>query len=351
MPPRGNNNSSNGGQQEQMARRGSSGGLELITEAQHQGRVRTRDRKYLYWRRYQPTGVGGSTHEGYGTVVIVHGFGEHVGSYEVLAQHIVQKSGYQVVSYDQRGYGQSEGKRGHVDSANQVLSDLQLIIKEVVVTRPVYLFGHSSGGLWVLLYGIKMELDSKMERVDGVISSAPYLKLTVDIPIWQKRVISFISKVWKSYSIEAAIDPQKLTHDEHMQKIYQEDPLLTWSISAKHLVEISKAGLYVLQNASKLTVPLFVTHGSEDLVTDYRASQQFYENVSSVDKQFMLEWGLYHDLHMEIQRDSVFNRVTYWLSRRHMLLELIEKEENSQRSDIDSQPTIELAYNQGQQQP
>ena len=46
------------------------------------------------------------------SLIIIHGLGEHQDRYKHVAAHF-SKDGFQVYSYDQRGHGQSEGKRGH----------------------------------------------------------------------------------------------------------------------------------------------------------------------------------------------------------------------------------------------
>ena len=45
-----------------------------------------------------------------GSVLIVHGLGEHIGRYEHVAAHL-NAWGWNVVGYDQRGHGASAGAR------------------------------------------------------------------------------------------------------------------------------------------------------------------------------------------------------------------------------------------------
>jgi alpha-beta hydrolase superfamily lysophospholipase len=47
-----------------------------------------------------------------GTVLVVHGLGEHIGRYAQVAAELNAR-GWRVVGYDQRGHGASEGGRGH----------------------------------------------------------------------------------------------------------------------------------------------------------------------------------------------------------------------------------------------
>ena len=45
-------------------------------------------------------------------ICLVHGFGEHSSRYEHVAKYFTDNQ-YAVISYDARGHGRSEGKRGN----------------------------------------------------------------------------------------------------------------------------------------------------------------------------------------------------------------------------------------------
>ena len=85
-------------------------------------------------------------------VVIVHGYAEHSGRYEALAETLVSE-GYAVYALDHRGHGQSGGKRASVRVFREYVDDLARFIDRVRETRPEpprFLFGHSMGGLIAL---------------------------------------------------------------------------------------------------------------------------------------------------------------------------------------------------------
>jgi alpha-beta hydrolase superfamily lysophospholipase len=83
-----------------------------------------------------------------GTVLIVHGLGEHAQRYVRLAADLCA-AGWQVQSWDQRGHGDSEGARGAVTTSTSLLDDLALVLRTLrdeEVPRPLVLLGHSMGG-------------------------------------------------------------------------------------------------------------------------------------------------------------------------------------------------------------
>lgn len=359
------------------------------------GKLRTRDGTRLFFRRYTLSDMPKAN------VVLLHSFGEHCGMYEHVSKRLMH-SAFCVVAFDQRGYGQSEGRRGHFAVFDKILTDISDIIEHCVVYRdvPTFLYGHCSGGTAAIQYVLKLkevappfvpekhteerhahsepsvaatgstaaatsasavsttahrpnESNSHMparsmsistrrspsagsrthsgrrrrgigagrtlslEPVDGLIVTSPYLRLTVDSPSWQKKIIQFISKAYKSYLVQADISIFKLTRDKLMQHAIKEDPFRTSDITVKQLVEWDKRGSDSLCRAGDVDLPILVMHGSQDPVTDHRATAQFFTECQSDDKEFVLLPNFLHNVHMEIDRERhVFSKMVQWLNRR-----------------------------------
>ena len=53
-------------------------------------------------------------------IALVHGMGEHSGRYRRFAEYLTGK-GIAIISFDQRGHGKSQGKKGHITHYNQLL--------------------------------------------------------------------------------------------------------------------------------------------------------------------------------------------------------------------------------------
>lgn len=71
----------------------------------------TEDGLQLYAQGWQPDT------EPRGVICLVHGLGEHSGRYAHLAAFLNQ-AGYALLTFDLRGHGKSEGRRGHVHPAS-----------------------------------------------------------------------------------------------------------------------------------------------------------------------------------------------------------------------------------------
>src|SRR4051795_13717340 len=84
--------------------------------------IRTRDGMALV-RRDWPSA------DARGTIVIVHGLGEHIGRYAHVAERLNAQR-WRVVGYDQRGHGASPGERGRLAADDDLLADLAAVLDE-----------------------------------------------------------------------------------------------------------------------------------------------------------------------------------------------------------------------------
>ena len=135
-------------------------------------KISTRDGTTLMVRWWKRTG------RPRGTVLVVHGLGEHAGRYVKLAMHLT-KQGFDCVTYDLRGHGKSEGRRGAVRRADDHLDDLTLVMDVVRRAHPqnrFFLLGHSMGGQ------IAAQVVARRYRpVDGLILSSPALAVKTNL--------------------------------------------------------------------------------------------------------------------------------------------------------------------------
>ncbi len=102
-------------------------------------------------------------------LVIVHGLCEHQGRYDYLAD-IFRKAGIATYRFDHRGHGRSEGERTYYGDFNELLDDTNVVVDMAIEENPnipVFLMGHSMGGVTVALYGAKYP-DKKLK---GLVTS------------------------------------------------------------------------------------------------------------------------------------------------------------------------------------
>ena len=97
-------------------------------------------------------------------ILLIHGLGEHSGRYLNLIQDF-NDNNISVFTIDIRGHGKSEGKRGHSPYYEQLMSDIQYFVKDVIYktsNQKHFLYGHSMGGNLVINYSLQK--DEKITR-------------------------------------------------------------------------------------------------------------------------------------------------------------------------------------------
>lgn len=243
---------------------------------------------------------------------IVHGMGEHTELYRHVAEMFVEQ-GYAVLLFDQRGHGQTEGQRGHAPTYEHLLEGIDRMLEEADKRYPGvprFLYGHSMGGNVTVNYLLRRKPD-----IQGAIISSPWLKLAFDPPKLTYVMGSLMERLYPQYSNYRPMRPNNLTSDPVMIRRIEEDTVRHGHITARFFFGVARAGRWALQHAAELGVPILLLHGGNDKVTSIHASRQFSER--SLGKAEFREWpGLKHELHNELDRDTVFTAMVDWVERR-----------------------------------
>lgn len=246
-------------------------------------------------------------------ILISHGFGEHCGRYGALTDHLVGHN-YSVTAYDHRGHGLSDGLPGHVESFNEYDEDLAKVIATVrsrSETRPLFLIGHSMGGLIALRY-----LERRTGALSGAIISAPLIEVAVAVPAHKLMIARVGARMNPRFRLDNAINPADLSRDPEVGRAYAVDPLVNRKVSTKWFAEATKAMLEVAERADQITTPVLVMHGTEDRLASVDATRRVFERIGASDKELVIYSGFYHELFNEPEKQEVFERVTEWLDKR-----------------------------------
>ncbi|GJM32636.1 MAG: lysophospholipase [Saprospiraceae bacterium] len=241
---------------------------------------------------------------------LVHGLGEHINRYNHLASYFTKKN-YTVIGYDQRGHGQSEGKRGHTPDIDSLLDGISQLLVEVELRHPdlpVFLYGHSMGGGIVLNYVLR-----RHPTIAGAIVTAPWIELAFQ-PSSSLVILGKIMRfLHPKFSQPNDLDTGHLSHDPNVEKDYLADPLVHNKVSSALGIGMLEAGKWLLAFKGKVNIPLLIMHGTDDQITSAQASERFAAQLSG-DVTFKSWEGLYHEIHNEIQQDQIFSFANKWMS-------------------------------------
>lgn len=247
-----------------------------------------------------------------GVLVNVHGLGDHSGLYPTVSDHFTA-CGFAVHAADLRGNGRSPGRRGHVREWREYREDLACFV--ALVRReepglPLFLLGHSLGGLVVLDYVLQHP-----EGVRGVIVSAtPLGPLGVPAPLLLLGRIA--SRVWPGFSLETGMDLSGLARDPAVVDQVLGDPLFHRRGSARLSTEVVAAIERVQAGAPRFPAPLLVLHGTDDRMVPPDGSRAFTARVGHPDHRLIEYEGGYHALFADVGRERVLADVEAWLVAR-----------------------------------
>jgi alpha-beta hydrolase superfamily lysophospholipase len=250
------------------------------------------------------------------SVVFLHGVGEHIGRYEAIFESFAEQ-GYSCYGFDQRGFGRSEGKRGHIGSFIDYVDDLAQFISEVVNKddsfKPVFLFGHSMGTIVILAYALRYSC-----HIQGLIISSCPLKLAYRFADMGSFLADALSGIAPRLNIPNLIDPAELTDDPQMIEAFKHDPHIVKTVSINWLHEFKLARENILHEAGRILVPTLICHGSGDRIASIAGAYSLYEKLGSEDKSLAVFDGLKHELlnHRPNEKAQVLKKVLGWLNAR-----------------------------------
>lgn len=190
-------------------------------------------------------------------VLLLHGIAEHSGRYEHIGATLASE-GFSVRSYDHHGHGRSGGKRGHVDSFDVFLEDVEDNLAELRSEGlPVVLMAHSMGGLIAFDYAV-----SGRPLPDVLVLSGPALGATV--PLWQRLAAPILGRLTPRFFIPSEFDGSLLSTDPDVGKLYEDDPLRVAGATAGLGFALFSAMKRANQRIGRLSIPTMVVHGGDD---------------------------------------------------------------------------------------
>ncbi|RMH87246.1 MAG: alpha/beta hydrolase [Actinomyces sp.] len=260
----------------------------------------TRDGLLQLRRRWRPATPARAA------VLVLHGIAEHSGRYEHVGGRLAAH-GFDVVAIDQRGYGRSGGRRGHVDSWDQFLDDVEDQMAQVrSLDLPVVLLGHSMGGLIATSY-----VTDERPAPDLLVLSGP--ALGADVP-WHLRVAApLLGTLWPTLVIRDEGDPSVLATDPAVGERFYADPLRVPYPTARLGRELLRAIAKARSRIDRVTMPTLVVHGGDDTLVPTEASA-ILEDLPNVTRRVYP--GLRHEVFNEPVGLDIVDEVAAWIDER-----------------------------------
>jgi len=246
-----------------------------------------------------------------GSILLTHGMGEHSGRYH----HVVQRlnaAGVRVLTWDLRGHGRSEGRRGDIRRYDLLIDDL-LEVWSLARSGPgpIFLYGHSLGGQITLNFAVRHRPETA-----GLVITSPWLRLAFAPSRWKLSLAWMAAHLRPSFTQETDVAPGRLSRDLDFLMAMPDLDLIHHRMSARMFRALTAGARRASRDAAQLTYPILLVHGSRDPVTSVSATEQLFGSLRSADKSLVIVPEALHETHNDLCRESVLSQITAWLDAR-----------------------------------
>jgi alpha-beta hydrolase superfamily lysophospholipase len=235
-------------------------------------------------------------------VLIAHGYGEHGGRYEHVAQRLVDDLGAVVYAPDHRGHGRTDGATGLVEDGEGITADLHDVADAARAEHPglpVALIGHSMGGLIAARYAQRFG-----DELGALVLSSPVLG----------RNEAFEQLLAMDPIPDIPIDPAILSRDPAVGEAYAADELVYHGPFQRTTLEQMFAAVgRVAEDGGFGDFPTLWIHGSDDQLVPLDITRPAIEHVRGSNLQEHIYEGGRHELFNETNRDEVLDDVVAFL--------------------------------------
>ena len=255
-----------------------------------------------------------------GVLAIVHGLGEHSGRYCSVVKAAIG-AGYAVFGFDNQGHGKSEGQRGHIRSWQDYRDNVQAFLQLVRAQEPaapLFVMGHSLGGLIVLDYVLRSAQTARFEalQVEGIVISAPPMKPVGGTAHSTRAIFAkLLSGLLPRFTLKMCLDAGGLSRDRAVEARAQQDPLVHPYVTLRWGAETISTIEWVKKHIGQLSLPILLTHGGADPLIDPAGSTALFEDIAAPEKTLHIYPDSYHEPHNDLDVDVVTADIVAWLEQ------------------------------------
>jgi alpha-beta hydrolase superfamily lysophospholipase len=247
-----------------------------------------------------------------GTIVLVHGLGEHAGRYDHVARRL-NAWRFAVRGYDHYGHGESGGTRGGLPAESRLVDDLGDVIdstrQRMAAGEPLIVLGHSMGGLVAACLAALAQV-----RIDALVLSSP--ALDAGLTPLQKLLLATLPRVAPRLTVSNGVDPHWVSRDPAVVAAYQADPRVHNRISARLARFIAEAGPSVVAHAPEWSVPTLLMYAGSDHLVNPAGSRAFAQAAPPAVVTSVCFDDHYHEIFNEPDNAPVFETLRRWLDQQ-----------------------------------
>jgi dipeptidyl aminopeptidase/acylaminoacyl peptidase len=259
----------------------------------------------------------------YPTIILNHGF---AGVKEFLLPNFARRfcqNGYAALTFDYRGFGESEGIPGKLSPQNQII-DIRNALTflqsfEEIDAEKIGLWGTSYGGAnSIVVAGIDKRVKCLVAQLtfgDGARVITNHLSEEE-----KERLNETLMKVWvktvvKNKVMLVGID--KVLTDEQSLEFYRKNVEKTPSLKIKlPFLTIKETMEYKPEQYLKMVdVPILIVGAENDRVNPKQESESLYEKANHPKELFMVKQATHYDLYEGDKFEKVVQKQLEWFNK------------------------------------
>lgn len=245
-------------------------------------------------------------------LLLFHRGHEHSGR----LQELVDKLGlddFAVFAWDARGNGRSEGPRDYAENFACYLKDADLFARHVsreygIPLQNMAVLGHSVGAAVVAAW-----VHDFAPRLRAVVLATPAFRIRLYFP-FAVPLLRLALRLGLMKKVPSYVKARVLTHDPDHIRQYNQDTLITHSISTNILLDLYDTSTRILEDASAIQTPVLLLTVGSDWVVDIKAQRRFFERLGSPTKVMEFYPRFYHALFHEQERDRPIERTRRFIT-------------------------------------
>ena len=256
---------------------------------------------YRYWQVGAPA-----------TLLWMHGLGAHSGWFIDIGNNLAAE-GINFYAMDHHGFGRSGGVRGHVESWQTYLHDIDHMVDRIrqdVPNGKIYLLGHSMGGVFATHYAA-----AHQAKLGGVILLNPWIGDTAKVKLGQ--VLSIVAGGMRGSQKVVHFAESKatlgMTSNPDADALLQNDPYWVYARTKGFYWQILQMRTKTLACAAKITIPALVLQADKDLSVTIPGTKRVYDRLASQDKTYTILPGYSHDSEFEPDHSHLDSSLVTWI--------------------------------------
>lgn len=266
-----------------------------------------------------PVSVQSSSSPPKAIVLALHGFNDYRNAFHDLGNYLAEKN-ISLIAYDQRGFGETEG-RGYWHGTETMVRDLLSMIRlvsERYPDIPIYLLGESMGGAVILVASQSLR---DLAAVRGIILVAPAIWAYRTMPWYQRTPLWFLAHALPWFSLSNQGLDIVPSDNYRMLVALGRDPLVIKGARADTLYGLTLLMSEALAASATVQIPALILYGKKDEIVPTDPTCEMVRTLPPADNaqwDFVLYENGYHMLTRDIQAEQVFHDIERWITTREL---------------------------------